>query len=215
MVTHLPPLSENERARLAYDAAMRQLERMRSMQYAYHQKFFSWIGFTLILLLALALWPGGLGWFFIPFLVISAGVQASFYLHFCDFARTHARLLETKLNHWLGARILMGAEIEALYFYDEKEPKISGFLPTTPGRFFSAFTLHWMMVWTVLFALGATFAFRALDPFWALAYLLGVLAWATANFGFIAWYFWNGRDEKAIDRLLDRHLFQTMDTSDG
>lgn len=214
MVTNLPPLPENERIRFAYDAAMRQLERMRAMQYHYHQKFFSWISFVLLLLLALALWPGGLGWLFIPFLVVTAGVQASFHLHFCDFARTHARLLESKLNHWLGTRVLLGGEIEALYFYDEREPKISGFLPTTPTRFFSAFTLHWTVLWTVLFALGLTLTARSLETFWALAYVGGALAWAALNFGFIAWYFWNARDEHAVAAYLERNLFRPLPSVD-
>lgn len=215
MVNRLPPPPENERPRLIYDAAMRQLERMRAMQYAYHQKFFNWIGLTLILIFALAVWSGGSGWFFIPFLVVSAGVQASFYLHFCDFARTHARLLESKLNHWLGYQVLMAGEIEPLYFYDHREPKISGFLPTTPTRFFSAFTLHWMVTWTVLFALGITLSVRVLEPFWALAYILGALLWAGLNFGFITWYFWNGQDEKAVAAHLERHLLAPLDSADG
>lgn len=82
------------RERLIYDAALRQLERMRSMQYAYHQKFFQWILLTLVLILFLVFLPGHAGFYVLPFLVVTCGMQAAFYLHFCDFARTPSRHLE-------------------------------------------------------------------------------------------------------------------------
>lgn len=215
MVNELPALAEGERARLIYEAAMRQLERMRAMQYAYHGKFFTWLGLVLVVILALVLWTGGAGWLFIPFVVVTAGVQASFYLHFCDFARTHAARLEAKLNEWLGVRVLLGGEIERLYFYDDREPKVSGFLPTTPGRFFSVFTLHWTMLWAVLFGVGLTLSARVMEPFWAMCYVVGALGWAGINFGFIAWYFWGGRDEKAVADYLDRELFGRLKVPDA
>ena len=83
----------------------------------------------------------------VPLLVITAGTQSCFYLHFVDFARLHARHLETKLNKALGKDTFMGSEIEDAYFYPIDAPKIGGFAPSTPLRFFSFFTLHWILLW--------------------------------------------------------------------
>jgi hypothetical protein len=196
---------------MIYEAALRQIERMRAMQYAYHQKFFSWLILTLVLLLLFILLPGGRGWLIVPFLVVTAGVQASFYLHFCDFARTHARILEEKMNGWLGTRVLLGGAIEQQYFYEAEKPKISGLLPATPTRFFSVFTFHWMILWGILLLVGWQVAWRGLEPRLAWIYTGILLVWAALNFGFIAWYFLTARDEKRIAEFLREELFKPVD----
>lgn len=71
-----------------------QLSRMRAMQYAYHKKFFHSLYFFLVLVIACLLWNNPLALALAPFLVITAGTQSCFYLHFADFARLHARHLE-------------------------------------------------------------------------------------------------------------------------
>jgi hypothetical protein len=189
-----------------YDALTRQLERMRAMQYAYFQKFFSWIILSLILFLVLWLLPYLPAQLLLPFLVVTAGVQASFYLHFVDFSRVHARALERKLNQVLGEKILVGSELEDAYFYPILQSKISGVLPLNPTRFFSAYTLHWCGLWTLAYGAGLWKAWEGLEGesrFWYVAILL---TWTAVNVGYLTWFFWQQLDLRRVAKLLDQHF---------
>jgi len=167
---------------------MEQLRRMREMQYAYHRKFFHGLYFFLILVVACLLWNSPLSLALVSFLVITAGTQSCFYLHFVDFARLHARHLEKQLNQALGKGSFLGSEIEDLYFYPIDAPKIGGFVPSAPLRFFSFFTFHWVVLWLGL----ATFALWRLLPAMGPCsrdYLLGLAVWGGLNLAYLAWFF--------------------------
>jgi len=173
---------------LKIQAWMEQLRRMRAMQYAYHKKFFHGLYFFLVLVIACLLWDSPLSLALVPFLVITAGTQSCFYLHFVDFARLHARHLETQLNQTLGKNTFLGSAIEDPYFYPIDAPKIGGFVPSAPLRFFSFFTLHWVILWLGL----AAFALWRLLPAMGSCgrdYLLMLAGWGSLNFAYLAWYF--------------------------
>ncbi len=188
-----------------------QLDRMRSMQYAYHRKFFHLITGSALLLLLLALLPAPEARLAIPFVVITTGVMASFYLHFCDFARIHARALETAINHQIGRAALLGARIEELYFYPLDLPKFSGWSPSAPGRLFSLFTLHWCVLWLALYVWAVWEAFGVFSPPGAILYLFTSLAWGGLQCACLFLYFFRGSDAKAIDRLLHDHLLEPVE----
>jgi hypothetical protein len=198
-------MDNEKKESLIYETTLRQLERMRAMQYAYHNKFFFWITLNFALLVWLYAGTDSRGLWVIPFVVVSAGVQAAFYLHFCDFARIHAAALEAKINESLGRRVLMGAELEADYFYPLPEPKVAGFIPSAPGNFFSAYTVHWTVLWAGLF-LGSVWQGFAgsISPaavWWALA----AVSWAGINFIYVAWYFLrSGATDRVADALKDK-----------
>ncbi len=200
-------LSPEERTRLQYDALTRQLERMRGMQYGYFTKFFWWVTLTLLVLMYLLLNLNPMGYLVAPFLVITAGVQASFYLHFVDFARVHARAVEKKLNQLLGEEVLLGAQIEDLYFYPLDQPKFSGFSFAKPAGFFSVYTLHWCGLWTMIFLYTLSLGYWSLSgdrelAGWLLPYLLLLSGWAFVNVAYLFVYFARGRDLKAVaDKL--------------
>ena len=169
-------------------AWMEQLRRMREMQYGYHKKFFHGLYFFLVLVIACLLWdrPFSLG--LVPLLVITAGTQSCFYLHFVDFARLHARHLEERLNQALGKSTFMGSVIEDAYFYPIAAPKIGGFVPSAPLLFFSFFTLHWVLLWLGL----AGFALWRLLPQMGSCgrdYLVLVFLWGGLNLGYLSWFF--------------------------
>ena len=173
---------------LQIQAWMEQLRRMREMQYAYHKKFFHGLYFFLVLVLACLFLDSPLSLALVPFLVITAGTQSCFYLHFVDFARLHARHLETKLNKALGKDTFMGSEIEDAYFYPIDAPKIGGFVPSTPFRFFSFFTLHWVLLWLGLAGFALWRLFPTMGPCgWDFLVLLAV--WGGLNFAYLAWFF--------------------------
>ena len=167
---------------------MEQLRRMREMQYAYHRKFFHGLYFFLVLVVACLFWDSPLSLALVPFLVITAGTQSCFYLHFVDFARLHARHLETRLNKSLGKATLVGSEIEDVYFYPIDAPKIGGFVPSAPLRFFSFFTLHWVLLWLGL----AGFALWRLLPCMGpcgRSYLAILTLWGGIHVAYLAWFF--------------------------
>jgi hypothetical protein len=182
-------------------AWMEQLRRMREMQYAYHKKFFHGLYFFLVLVIACLFWESPLSLALVPFLVITAGTQSCFYLHFVDFARLHARHLETQLNKALGKGTLVGSEIEDLYFYPIDAPKIGGFVPSTPLRFFSFFTFHWVLLWLGL----AAFALWRLVPTMGPCgwdYLVLVALWGGLNVIYLAWFFSQRSDfQRTQERL--------------
>jgi hypothetical protein len=173
---------------LRIQAWTEQLRRMREMQYAYHKKFFHGLYFFLVLVIACLLWDSPLSLALVPFLVITAGTQSCFYLHFVDFARLHARHLEKQLNRALGKGTLVGSEIEDAYFYPIDAPKIGGFLPSAPLRFFSFFTFHWVILWLGLAAFVLWRLLPGMGPCgWD--YLLILAAWGGLNLAYLAWFF--------------------------
>jgi hypothetical protein len=185
------------------DLWMEQLRRMREMQYAYHRKFFHGLYFFLVLVIGCLLWDSPVSLALVPLLVITAGTQSCFYLHFVDFARIHARAMEDRLNKTLGKGTLVGSEIEDLYFYPIDATKIGGFIPTAPLRFFSFFTLHWVVLWLGL----AVFALWRLLPMMGPCgkhYLILLGFWAILNFIYLAWFFGKARDRHAMNSFLEK-----------
>jgi hypothetical protein len=182
---------------------MDQLRRMREMQYAYHKKFFHGLYLFLVLVIGCLLWDSQISLALVPLLVITAGTQSCFYLHFVDFARIHARFVEGRLNKALGKSSLVGSEIEDLYFYPIDAPKIGGFVPTAPLRFFSFFTLHWVILWLGL----AAFALWRLLPMMGECgkhYLILLGLWAALNFIYLAWFFGNLKDAESVTEYLKK-----------
>ena len=181
----MEPMTREE---LKIEAWMEQLRRMREMQYVYHKKFFHGLYLFLVLVIGCLLWDTVVSLALVPMLVITAGTQSCFYLHFVDFARLHARHLESRLNKALGKGTLVGSEIEDVYFYPIDAPKIGGFVPSAPLRFFSFFTLHWVALWLGL----AAFALWRLLPLMSACgrdYLVVLALWGALNFTYLAWFF--------------------------
>ena len=171
------------------------------MQYAYHRKFFHGLYFFLVLVVACLLWDSPLSLALVPLLVITAGTQSCFYLHFVDFARLHARHLEKQLNRTLGKNTLVGSEIEDLYFYPIAAPKIGGFVPSAPLRFFSFFTLHWVLLWLALAGFALWRLLPALGPC-GRHYVALLAVWGGLNLTYLAWFFGRRTAAQQMQRLL-------------
>jgi hypothetical protein len=111
--------------------------------------------------------------------------------------------MEERLNKTLGKGTLIGSEIEDLYFYQIDVPKIGGFVPTAPLRFFSFFTLHWVVIWAGL----ATFALWRLLPMMGPCgkhYLILIALWAVLNYINLTWFFAKTQDSKSLGRYLKK-----------
>jgi len=182
---------------------MDQLRRMREMQYVYHKKFFHGLYLFLVLVIGCLLWDSPVSLALVPLLVITAGTQSCFYLHFVDFARIHARAMEDRINKTLGKGTLVGFAIEDLYFYPIDAPKIGGFVPTAPLRFFSFFTLHWVALWLVL----ATFALWRLLPMMGpcgRSYLALLAFWGGLNLAYLTWFFTRREGLVSIEKFVQK-----------
>lgn len=194
--------------RLRYDALTRQLERMRAMQYAYNRKFF-----TLLLVSTT-----GLLWAFhvhtpaslvaVCFGLVTTGVTASFFLHFGDFARVHARALERCLNQLLGGRVLIASELEADYFYPHEARKFSGLVLGRPLTFFSFFTLHFCGVWGLATVAAGWRLHQLLAPSTFLLLAAIYLFWALTNVAFLGNWFLQGTAERRLAQSL-REAYET------
>ena len=104
----LPIISLMEKSAQKIDLWMDQLRRMREMQYAYHKKFFHGLYLFLVLVIGCLLWDSPVSLALVPLLVITAGTQSCFYLHFVDFARIHARFVEGRLNQGAWGKATLG-----------------------------------------------------------------------------------------------------------
>jgi len=182
---------------------MEQLRRMREMQYAYHKKFFYGLYFFLVLVIGCLLWDSPVSLALVPLLVITAGTQSCFYLHFVDFARIHARFVEGRLNQVLGKSTLVGSKIEDIYFYPIDAPKIGGFAPSTPLHFFSFFTLHWVILWLGLAAFALWRLLPMMGPCGCL-YIKLIGSWGLLHLGYLSFHFWFSREKKIVVGLMSK-----------
>lgn len=190
--------------RLKYDAITRELERMRAMQYSYHRKFFALLLVSTLVAGLGLMFPSGFSLTFVCFGLVTTGVTAAFLLHFCDFARTHARALEAKLNELLGERLLIAAELESDYFYPHEEPHLGAALEW-PKRFFVFYTLHFCGVWAlfVVFAGWQLSQGLSTGPFLLLTSVW--LVWTTLNLLFVYGWFRGEAVRKMAQRLRETY----------
>lgn len=185
---------------------LRQLERMRAMQYAYHQKFFSGLLIWLVIFLALLLVvPHPFAPALVPWLVVTAGLQSCFFLHFCDFARIHAAALERQLNAQLASRVLLAGSLEEDFFYPTQSPRLGGVIFKAPWRFFSIFTLHWCLVWAALALGGWMLSWEALGSA-APACLAAWALWILAHLLYLGWHFGTSAGNSHLATRLQKEL---------
>jgi len=195
-------LSPVDRTRLEYDALTRQLERMRAMQYAYNRKFFALLLVSTLVAGGLILWDRWMGLLVVCFGLVTTGVTASFFLHFCDFARIHARAVEGRINVLLGRQVLIASELEADYFYPHASPKFSGFSFERPWTFFSVYTLHFTAVWGGMVLWSASRLKDEMDGgVWGLGLVIWCL-WSGLQGLYLKWWFMESGAEARMGRQL-------------
>jgi hypothetical protein len=98
---------------------------------------------------------------------------------------------------------LVGSEIEDIYFYPIDAPKIGGFVPSAPLRFFSFFTLHWVALWLGL----AAFALWRLLPMMGSCgqnYLSLLAFWGSLNLIYLIWFFYRKQASNAVKQYLGK-----------
>lgn len=191
----------DESDRMEIELLASQLGRMRGMQYAYNRKFFTLLLVTVVAIAAAFVHASVSAWVLLSFGLVTAGVTASFFLHFADFARTHARAIEMRINALAGRRVLLASEIEADYFYPHEVAKVSGLVPQRPDTFFSMFTLHFTVVWVTSVAVAWWKVFGEAGFWWSLAPFTLFAAWAVLNVAYLVYWFGGDAERRIAETL--------------
>jgi hypothetical protein len=178
---------------------------MRAMQYAYNRKFFVLLLLSIVAITLALASATVAGWVLLAFALVTSGVTASVFLHFSDFARTHARAIEMRINKLLGRRVLLASEIEADYFYPHESSKLSGFVPDRPDTFFSMFTLHFTFVWAAAIVTAWWNVLGEIGVWRALPALAVFTAWTALNVAFLLRWFSGDAERRIANTLRDAY----------
>lgn len=195
----------NESDRVEIKLLASQLGRMRDMQYAYNRKFFTLLLVTVVAIAAAFVHASVSAWVLLSFGLVTAGVTASFFLHFADFARTHARAIEARINCLVGRRVLLASEIEADYFYPHEVAKVSGFVPQRPDTFFSMFTLHFSVVWVGSVVVAWCKVFGAAGSWWSLVSFAVFVGWSLLNVAYLVYWFGGDAERRIAETLREAY----------
>ena len=200
--------------------AIAQLGRMRGMTRYYHQRFFADVRHTTsvcVVLLVVGWWGVPEVFLLVPPVALIGANQTAFDASYLHFARQYAASLESDLNATVGAKVLVGAELEARYLYPLNEKKI---VTAHLGPGFSWF--GWM---TILYAASGALAFMAglalglptlaeAGSTWTVSYLvtLGVLLLGSLVVG--GWWFVTGVGESRLVEILENEFGRSLSDSD-
>ena len=188
------------------------------MNAAYHQRFFSDIRFTTVVVLLL--FAGALGvdrrlFLAVPVIALLGACQTAFDASYLIFSRQYATRLERFLNQQLGRDLLVAHRLEETYLFPLDRPKVvtlafssGGF--TWFGFMTALYTLAGAGVYTVgligsLDAIGGVIGIRAGGT-----YLIVLAAVTVTAIAVGAWWFPGGEGERRLRAVLD----ETFGTSE-
>jgi hypothetical protein len=97
--------------------------------------------------------------------------------------------------------VMVGAQMEDGYFYPIGKAKFSGIIFAKPSTFFSAYTVHWLFIWSFFFLVGVLAAWESLTVY-RLFYMVLLASWSALNLGYLGWYFVRQEDLTALRKQL-------------
>jgi hypothetical protein len=192
---------------------------MRGMTRYYHERFFSDIRNTTLLVLGLLVigWAGiEEAFLLVPIAVLLGGNQTAFDASYLHFSRHYAATLESEINAGVRKKVLVGADLEDRYLYPLNERKL------VTAHFGSGFSwFGWMTLLYTLtgaLALGAGIALGwpvlvTAGNGWPAFYLVAVGAIATGSLVIGRWWFVNGAGEARLREVLETEFGQTTTSS--
>jgi hypothetical protein len=193
-----------------HQLAAAQLQRMRGMNAAYHNRFFADTRFTL--LVELALLAGGLAidtrlYLAVPVVALMGAVQTAFDASYLIFSRQYASRLEQYLNREVGADILIAHRLEDAYLFPLDSKKIVTLPAGTPYTWFGFMTFFYTAMGIGAYLVGLVASWDVLTgwaPGWfAVAYLVALGA-MTALSLVVGWrWFVGGEGERRLKAILD------------
>jgi hypothetical protein len=193
-----------------HQLAAAQLQRMRGMNAAYHNRFFGDTRFTLMA--ELALLAGGLAidtrlYLAVPVVALMGAVQTAFDASYLIFSRQYATRLEQYLNREVGADILIAHRLEDAYLFPLDSKKIVTLPAGTPYTWFGFMTFFYTAMGIGAYLVGLIASWDVLTdwaPGWlAIAYLVALGA-MTALSLVVGWrWFVGGEGERRLKAILD------------
>jgi hypothetical protein len=193
-----------------HQLAAAQLQRMRGMNAAYHNRFFGDIRFTLVV--ELALLAGGLAidtrlYLAVPVVALMGAVATAFDASYLIFSRQYATRLEQYLNREVGADVLIAHRLEDAYLFPLDSKKIVTLPVGTPYTWFGFMTFFYTAMGIGAYLVGLIASWDVLTgwapaPF-AVAYLVG-LGGITLACLVVGWrWFVAGEGERRLKTILD------------
>lgn len=186
-----------------------QLQRMRGMTRYYHERFFSDVRSTTIIVISLF----GAGWItdraelflLVPVICLIGANQTAFDASYLIFARTYASSLEREINADLGGTALLGARLEDEYLFPLGTAKIVTIPLKGPQSWFGWMTALYTLLGGAASVVALAIGWATLSGhgrIWVAAYLLvvGGLTLASAAFG--VWWFALGTGERRLREIL-------------
>ncbi len=193
-----------------HQLAAAQLQRMRGMNAAYHNRFFSDIRFTLVV--ELALLAGGLAidtrlYLAVPLVALMGAVATAFDASYLIFSRQYATRLEQYLNREVGADVLIAHRLEDAYLFPLDSTKIVTLPVGTPYTWFGFMTFFYTAMGIGAYLVGLVASWDVLTG-WAstvfVAAYLGGLGAITLACLAVGWrWFVTGEGERRLKAVLD------------
>ena len=189
------------------ELAAQQLRRMRGMNAAYHQRFFSDIRFSTALILALFVggWTVHRSFFLIvPFIALMGACQTAFDASYLIFSRQYATTLEAFLNQQLGHKILVAHLLEDAYLFPLDQRKVVTLAGGGGFTWFGFMTAFYTLTGFGAYLFGLWVGIEAINTtgqlvaYWA---FLGGLTLTAAAVG--TWWFVGGQGERRLRTILD------------
>jgi hypothetical protein len=189
--------------------ASQQLGRMRGMNRFYHERFFSDVRFTTLLLVALFVLGASqtkLAYLLVPPVALLGAAQTAFDASYLIFSRHYATDLERYLNRSLGEQVLVAHEMEDRYLFPLNRPKIVTAALDRDFSWFGFMTLFYTAMGVAAFAFGLALGWTELfdhGSAWATAYLATMGSLAVAALGVGWWWFPMGTGERRLAAALE------------
>lgn len=187
-----------------------QLARMRAMNGRYHDRFFSDIRFSTVVLIALVV----LGlvvdrWLFlaIPIVALAGAAQTAFDASYLIFSRQYATRIEQELNRRVGSDVLVAHRLEHAYLFPLDDRKIVT-MPLGGVTWFGFMTAFYTVLGIGWYALGLGLSLTVIEDRSSILYggvYLAFLAMITlATLGVGVWWFVGGEGERRLATILDQ-----------
>lgn len=188
--------------------ASQQLSRMRGMNRFYHERFFSDVRFTTLLVVALFVlgsWQTTLAYLLVPPVALLGAAQTAFDASYLIFSRHYATRLEQYLNRSVGEHVLIAHKMEESYLFPLNRPKIVTAAFGDGFSWFGFMTLFYTAVGIAAFGFGLALGWSELfvhGSGWAVAYLSAMGALSAVALGVGWWWFVAGTGERRLTEAL-------------
>jgi hypothetical protein len=197
--------------------ATQQLGRMRGMNRAYHEQFFSDIRFAsaaIVTLFVIGAWQVPVAFLLIPPVAILGAVQTAFDASYLIFSRHYSTVLEDRLNEAAGANVLVANEMENVYLFPLDQRKIVTFAPGSSFTWFGFMTLFYAGLGVAAFGFGLALGWDTLQSAgdaWPAVYLTVTASLLLSALAVGWWWFVGGVGERRLAAIADTVSLQGGD----